>query len=175
MIRNYDEFINENNNLSLNKRILRWYNKVKKMVNSSFFINKLNLNIIPYYKLYKILFENSDLNLNEYKINLLIVSSFSRLLKDNIDNIENLENEIRKNNVHELYISSFNILKVTYSLLLIIKSSYKNFDILFDNKHIINIIKDYINNKNIDIYEYNSLFENEEYMNIIKFVKKFDN
>jgi len=173
MMKNYTNFLNEKNNSTLSKKIMKNYNKVIKLIDS-FYLPQLSMSIIPYYNIYYILFKNSNLSLNEYQICLLIVSSFARFLGDNKTNIDKLENEIRKNNNHELYNSSFNILKNTHSLLRIINKSLKDGKILFDNKFVLNILYNYLNNKKIDMYEYNSIFDNKEYVNFIQYVAQFD-
>ena len=172
-MKNYTNFLNEKNNSTLSKKIMKNYNKVIKLIDS-FYLPQLSMSIIPYYNIYYILFKNSNLSLNEYQICLLIVSSFARFLGDNKTNIDKLENEIRKNNNHELYNSSFNILKNTHSLLRIINKSLKDGKILFDNKFVLNILYNYLNNKKIDMYEYNSIFDNKEYVNFIQYVAQFD-
>lgn len=172
-MKNYTKFLNEQNNSIVNKKINKYYKSVIKMVDS-FYISKLNMNIIPYYNIYQTLFKNSNLSLNEYEICLLIISSFSRFFNDNKTNIDKLEYEIRKNNIHELYNSSFKILKNTYSLIRIINKSLKDKNILFNNRFVLDIIKNYLNNKKTDIYEYNSIFDNKKYVNIIQYVSQFD-
>ena len=172
MMKNYTNFINENNS-QIGKRIMKNYKKVIKLVDS-FYLPKLNMNIISYYNIYHTLFKNSNLSLNEYEICLLIISSFSRFFNDNKTNIDKLEYEIRKNNIHELYNSSFKILKNTHSLLRIINKSLKDGQILFDNRFALSVLKNYVNNKKTDIYEYNSIFDGDEYTNIIQYVAQFD-
>jgi len=172
MIKKYTNYINEKNNSKLGNQIMRNYKTVTKLIDS-FYLPKLNLNVIPYYNTYQTLFTNTNLYPNEYEICLLIVSSFARLLEDDKTNIDKLENEIRKSNIHELYVSSYNILKTTYSLLRIIKKTHKDTNVVFDNGFILNVIKNYLNNKKIDLYDYNSIFNNGEYLNIINYVNQF--
>jgi len=89
MMKNYTNFLNEKNNSTLSKKIMKNYNKVIKLIDS-FYLPQLSMSIIPYYNIYYILFKNSNLSLNEYQICLLIVSSFARFLGDNKTNIDKL-------------------------------------------------------------------------------------
>ena len=53
-MKNYTKFLNEQNNSIVNKKINKYYKSVIKMVDS-FYISKLNMNIIPYYNIYQTL------------------------------------------------------------------------------------------------------------------------
>lgn len=167
MIKSYNDYIFENNI----SKISRHYNKVIKLI-KPFYQSKLYINILPYYKIYKTLYKNSNLDLNDYEILLLVVSSFSRIMNDDKTNIDILEEEIRKNNIHELYNSSFKILSTIYKLILIINKTERDLQVLFDNQFILELINDYVNNKKIDIYQFNSIFDENQYLEIINYINK---
>jgi len=134
------------------KNVIFYYNKVSNKI-KPYYNSVLSIYILPYYKLFYFLTKNSKFELNVYQLNLLIVLSFSKLLNDNKENIEYLINEIKKQNIHEMIVMYFNILKVIYSLFRILNKSMDNKFILFNkgNLILINYLTDYIKNKNINI------------------------
>lgn len=164
-MKKYKEFILEKLNTN------RDYKKILNLIDIDFKY-KLNLNIDYYFKIYKTLFDNTNLHLNKYQLFLLIISSFLRLSNGKNSDIEILKDEIKINNIYDVYNSSFKILNNIYKLLLIINKSLKNTDILFNNIFILSILFDYLNNKKINIYEFNSMFDNELNKDIIDFINK---
>lgn len=164
-MKKYNEFLFEK------LKITNDYNKVLKIIDIEFKY-KLNLNIDYYFKIYQILFQNSELNLNKYKINLLILLSFCKIMNDKKTNIIELENEIKNNNIQNLNNSSFLILNNIYKILLIVKKTLKDTNILFNNRFILNLLYDFLNNKKINMYQFNSMFKNDLNKELIKFINK---
>jgi len=165
-MKKYNEFLFEK------LKITKDYNKVLKFIDIEFKY-KLDLNIDYYFKIYKTIFDNSELNLNNYKINLLILLSFCKIINNNKSNIIELEKEIKNNNIFNLSNSSFLILNNIYKILLIVKKTLKDTDILFNNRFILNKIFEYLNNKKINIYQFNLMFNNDLNKELINYIKKF--
>lgn len=149
----------------------RNYDKIVKLTNP-FYKIKLDLNINIYFKIYKILFNNSNIFLNDYELLLLIISSFSRISNDKRSNILILKDEIKKLNIFNYYNYSFNVLINLNKILLIYKKVLNDYNILFYSKLELNIIYDYLNNKKIDLYYFNDLFLNELSKIIINYILK---
>lgn len=165
-MKKYNEFL-----LVEKLKITKDYNKSLRLINIDFKY-KLDLNIDYYFKIYQLLFQCSHFKLNKYEINLLILLSFCKIMNDKKSNIIELENEIKKNNINNLSNSSFLILNNIYKILLIVKKTLKDTDILFNNRFILNLIYDYLNNKKIDIYEFNSIFKSGLNKELIDFIQK---
>jgi hypothetical protein len=164
------EFINENKNIS---NIRSNYNKIIKLLNNNLYKNKLKINIIHFYKIYKILLNKDDIT--TYQLMLLICLSFSKLFKDNISNIKILDEEIKKNNIYEYENISYNILFNIYKLIIILNKEINKNDIniMFNNNDILLILFQYLNNKKINYYEFNFMFKNELNKKIINYISKY--
>jgi hypothetical protein len=155
------------------KNIISHYNKIIKK-NKPYYNNVLYIHIISYYKIYFYLFKNTNLNLSTNKIMILILSSFSNILNDDKINNDKLIIQIKENNIYNLYNSSIKILITTYKLLRILHNSLNNYYLLFNknNFQILILLKDYLNNKKITMYQYNNMFKTKLYIDIIDYIKK---
>lgn len=162
-MKTYESFIKDIKNSKIRKN----YKSVIKLTKPEFEI-KLSINIIYFYKIFNVIFDNSNLDLNCYKINLLIISSFSRLFNLNNSNIQILENKIREQNIHELYNVSLNILKNIYKIILIKTKKEKDLNLLFRNNDILQKIFEFTNNKKLNIYNFTNKDINNEILNYIK-------
>lgn len=152
----YENFLlNEKNNIKIYKK----YNKILNLINP-YYKYKLNLNIDYYFKIYDILFINSNKFLDKYDLLLLIILSFSNHLKDDISNIKILQNKIKERNIYNYKNTSLNILLNIYKLLLIFNKSLKNDDILFNNRFILYNLYFFIKDNKINTYNFNYMFEN---------------
>jgi len=163
MIKSYKQY-----NKQENKKTLTNYNKVTKIVDY-YLKYKLDTNIVLYYKIYNKLYNNTDIDIDHYKINLLIVYSFLKLTNGSVNNLTIIKKEIMNIGVSDLLISSYKILKNIYRILLITLKVEKNIIILFENRNILTIIKDYIDMVQIDMYDFNTLHDNN-YIKIVKFI-----
>jgi len=148
-----------------NKKILSsYYNIIRK---TDFYLKyKLETNIVTYHKIFKSLFNNNDLDLDYYKLNLLIIISFVKISHGSEENILLLNNEIKEYGINNLTNISYNILKHIFKILLIKTKLTKDINILFNNREYIFLIKEYIIRNNMNSYEFNSLYHNN-YIDIL--------
>jgi len=143
-------------NKSENKKVLSNYYKVIRKTNYHLRY-KLETNIVAYYKIFNNLFNNDNINLDHYRIILLITISFLKLTNGDNRDIIIIEREIMDNDIQDISIKSYNILKYIFGILLIKTKSPRNVDILFNNRDYLYNIKDYIISYNVDVYTFNSL------------------
>jgi hypothetical protein len=157
---------------------LKEYNSIRSIFNRyikeiSFEDNyKLYLNIIYFYKLYKILFINTEVKIEKKDIILLIIRSFLKIKNNNNKDIIFFTNKSIKNGLNNYINISYNILLNTLKIISINNKTIKNTDLLYsNNKDIINIT-DFINNNKINYYTFNSMFKNKLSNGLIDFLNK---
>ncbi len=156
MIDNYQEFLNEN----LNNKIKGYFKKSMKEIKIDYDYN-LDLVIIPFFKIFKKLIDNSikQYHIKDRDIILLLIFSIYKINKENQSVLDKLENLLIVNNIIQYkntFINNLNTLKKYLNIILWKNKIYVENKLLINSKalpildHIYNNINDGMNIYNFD-------------------------
>jgi len=158
----FSNFINEQKSINEIRRIRRVFLGIKKQFN---FIDEIDTNIIPLCKLFMYLFSEEDISMED--ILLLIIYSYLKISKSDINQIDKMEKLLRKNKIYEsndvVYISITNLYIIFNKILFKYKLIFRKKD-LFTKKitlPLLDMVHKFIGDDGIEIGEFSDMVLNK--------------